>query len=40
MAQPSQRTYGIGLVALASLFWSTAGLFVRLLDIDLWTMLA
>ena len=34
------RIYGLVLVGLASLFWSTAGLFVRMLDLDLWTMLA
>ena len=34
------RAYGIALVAAASVFWSTAGIFVRLLDdLDLWTML-
>jgi drug/metabolite transporter (DMT)-like permease len=37
------RAYGIVLVTAASILWSTAGLFVRLLDadgpLDLWTML-
>ena len=34
------RSYGIALVAAASIFWSTAGLFVRLLgEMDVWTML-
>jgi drug/metabolite transporter (DMT)-like permease len=28
------------LVAVAAVLWSTAGLFVRLLDLDVWTMLA
>jgi drug/metabolite transporter (DMT)-like permease len=43
MAQRRGRAYGIVLVAAASVLWSTAGLFVRLLDadgpLDLWTML-
>jgi drug/metabolite transporter (DMT)-like permease len=43
MAQRRGRAYGIILVAAASILWSTAGLFVRLLDadgpLDLWTML-
>ncbi len=34
------RLYGLTLVAAAAILWSTAGLFVRLLDLDLWTMLA
>nr|BAP28504.1 permease [uncultured bacterium] len=33
------RLYGILLVAASAFFWSTAGFFVRLLDLDLWTML-
>lgn len=33
------RLYGILLVATSAFFWSTAGFFVRLLDLDLWTML-
>lgn len=36
----SAHTYGVVLVALAAALWSTAGLFVRLLDMDVWTMLA
>jgi drug/metabolite transporter (DMT)-like permease len=43
MGQLRGRAYGIALVAAASILWSTAGLFVRLLDadgpLDLWTML-
>src|SRR5579859_3175662 len=43
MGQVRGRVYGIVLVAAASILWSTAGLFVRLLDadgpLDLWTML-
>lgn len=34
------RSYGATLVAAAAVLWSTGGLFVRALDIDLWTMLA
>jgi drug/metabolite transporter (DMT)-like permease len=34
------RTYGTVLVTLAAVLWSTGGLFVRLLDLDVWTMLA
>jgi drug/metabolite transporter (DMT)-like permease len=33
------RLYGATLVAAAGVFWSTGGIFVRLLDMDLWTML-
>jgi drug/metabolite transporter (DMT)-like permease len=40
MKELSPRTYGIALVAAASVFWSTAGLFVRALDLDVWTMTA
>ena len=40
MAGQGRRAYGIALVAIASVFWSTAGLFVRLLDMEVWTMLA
>jgi drug/metabolite transporter (DMT)-like permease len=40
MGQVGGRAYGIALVAAASVFWSTAGLFVRMLDLDVWTMLA
>ena len=34
------RSYGITLVALAGVLWSTGGLFVRALDLDLATMVA
>ena len=35
------RSYGVTLVALAGVLWSTGGLFVRALGaLDLWTMLA
>lgn len=34
------RSYGITLVAAAGVLWSTGGLFVRALEVDLWTMLA
>lgn len=34
------RTYGLVLVTAAAVLWSTAGLFVRLLDLDVWTILA
>ncbi|MEK1875442.1 MAG: DMT family transporter [Rhizobium altiplani] len=33
------RTYGILLVSIATIMWSTAGLFVRALDLDVWTVL-
>lgn len=36
----SGRTYGILLVTVATVLWSTAGLFVRMLDLDVWTILA
>ena len=36
----SRRARGIALVAAASVVWSTGGLFVRFLDLDLWTMQA
>ena len=43
MEQPRGRAYGVVLVSAASILWSTAGLFVRLIDadgpLDLWTML-
>lgn len=35
----AQHRLGIGLVALAALFWSTSGIFVRLISADLMTML-
>jgi len=34
------RSYGVTLVTAAGVLWSTGGLFVRALDLDLWTMLA
>ncbi len=34
------RSYGATLVAAAAVLWSTGGLFVRAIDLDLWTMLA
>jgi drug/metabolite transporter (DMT)-like permease len=33
------RTYGIILVALSAVLWSTAGLFVRMANLDAWTIL-
>jgi drug/metabolite transporter (DMT)-like permease len=38
LGQSHGRAYGIALVTLASILWSTAGLFVRFLDLDVWTM--
>jgi drug/metabolite transporter (DMT)-like permease len=38
MIRMGSSAYGILLVAAASVLWSTAGLFVRLLDLDVWTM--
>jgi drug/metabolite transporter (DMT)-like permease len=35
----SGRSYGILLASIATLMWSSAGLFVRLLDLDTWTTL-
>jgi drug/metabolite transporter (DMT)-like permease len=35
----SSRTYGILLVSIATVMWSSAGLFVRMLDLDVWTVL-
>ena len=40
MKPNSKRTRGIALVALASVIWSTGGLYVRFLDLDLWTLQA
>jgi drug/metabolite transporter (DMT)-like permease len=40
MNKPGVRAYGIMLVAVAAVLWSTAGLFVRALNMDVWTMLA
>jgi drug/metabolite transporter (DMT)-like permease len=33
------RTYGLVLVTVATVMWSSAGLFVRMLDLDVWTTL-
>jgi len=38
LQQSGKRVRGIALVAAASVVWSTGGLFVRFLDLDLWTM--
>lgn len=35
----NDRTYGILLVSIATVMWSSAGLFVRMLDMDIWTVL-
>jgi drug/metabolite transporter (DMT)-like permease len=40
MSWVGSRSYGATLVAAAAVLWSTGGIFVRALDIDLWTMLA
>jgi drug/metabolite transporter (DMT)-like permease len=40
MGGRGDRFWGIALVAGATVLWSTAGLFVRLLDLDNWTMQA
>jgi drug/metabolite transporter (DMT)-like permease len=40
MSWVGSRSYGATLVAAAAVLWSTGGLFVRALDIDLWSMLA
>jgi drug/metabolite transporter (DMT)-like permease len=40
MAGMDARVYGTALVAMAAVLWSTAGLFVRLIDLDAWTILA
>ena len=34
------RQYGIILVAISAVLWSTAGLFVRMADLDTWTIIA
>ena len=36
----ANRRYGFALVALSALLWSTAGLFVRMADLDAWTIVA
>lgn len=40
MSHSGGRAYGIALVAGATVLWSTAGLYVRLLDFDVWTIQA
>jgi len=40
LQQSGKRVRGIALVAAASVVWSTGGLFVRFLDLDLWTIQA
>ncbi len=39
MGDRGSHAYGVALVAAAAVLWSTAGLFVRSLDLDVWTML-
>ncbi|MFI4996297.1 MAG: DMT family transporter [Hyphomicrobiales bacterium] len=39
MVQIGSRAYGLTLVAGAAVLWSTAGFFVRLIELDVWTML-
>lgn len=39
-ASPDRRALGIALVATSALFWSSAGLFIRLVDLDVWTVSA
>lgn len=38
MAMPTARRLGIQLVLASAVLWSTAGLFVRMADMDLWSM--
>jgi drug/metabolite transporter (DMT)-like permease len=40
MSWVGSRSYGATLVAAAAVLWSSGGIFVRWLDLDLWTMLA
>ena len=40
MTRLSDRAFGIALVTFAAVLWSTAGLFIRMLDLDVWTILA
>ncbi|HVM83932.1 MAG TPA: DMT family transporter [Candidatus Binatia bacterium] len=40
MSWVGSRSYGATLVAAAAVLWSTGGVFVRALDLDLWTMVA
>lgn len=39
MLSGDQRRYGIVLVTVSAVLWSTAGLFVRMADLDAWTVL-
>ena len=39
MSSLSRRAYGIALVAVAAVLWSTVGLYVRFLDMDVWALL-
>jgi drug/metabolite transporter (DMT)-like permease len=39
MDQIGARAYGVALVTIAAVLWSTGPLFVRLLDLDVWTVL-
>jgi len=39
MDQVGARAYGMALVTVAAVLWSTGPLFVRLLDLDVWTVL-
>lgn len=39
-AMTNPRTFGLAMTAGAAVLWSTAGVFVRLLDLDVWTVLA
>jgi drug/metabolite transporter (DMT)-like permease len=36
----NRRLYGVMLVGASTVLWSTAGFFVRLIDLDVWTMVA
>lgn len=38
MPKTGSRAYGLALVALATVLWSTAGLFVRMVELDIWTI--
>jgi drug/metabolite transporter (DMT)-like permease len=40
MTQPTERQNGVTLVAIGTLFWSSAGLFIRLILLDPWTLIA
>ena len=39
MVAPDRRLFGLLLVGGATALWSTAGIFVRLVDLDVWTIL-